>query len=101
MANDGEVVFAQRVVANQIVAYPRHRQKTVALGSGEDGTTRHRLATSGGAVGPAGVAAPPLNQLREDDVLVVWKLDRLPRLLKNLLGLLKKVQSLLAPGSRA
>lgn len=33
-----------------------------------------------------------LDQLREGDVLVVWKLDRLPRSLKDLLTLLEKVQ---------
>jgi DNA invertase Pin-like site-specific DNA recombinase len=33
-----------------------------------------------------------LDQLREDDVLVVWKLDRLSRSLKDLLTLLEKVQ---------
>ena len=33
-----------------------------------------------------------LDQLREGDVLVVWKLDRLSRSLKDLLTLLEKVQ---------
>ena len=33
-----------------------------------------------------------LDQLREGDVLVVWKLDRLSRSLKELLSLLEKVQ---------
>lgn len=34
-----------------------------------------------------------LDQLRPGDVLVVWKLDRLSRSLKDLLGLLEKVQA--------
>lgn len=34
-----------------------------------------------------------MDQLRQDDVLVVWKLDRLSRSLKDLLTLLESVQS--------
>ena len=43
-------------------------------------------------VRPAAVTCAVLDQLREGDVLVVWKLDRLSRSLKDLLTLLEKVQ---------
>jgi DNA invertase Pin-like site-specific DNA recombinase len=34
-----------------------------------------------------------LDQIREDDVVVVWKLDRLPRSLKDLLHIMEKIKS--------
>lgn len=88
----------QQVFATVKIGYARistHDQSTqaqvIALESAQCGLIFHEQASGGRWDRPE--LHRLLDQLREGDTVVVWKLDRLSRSLKDLLMILEKIQS--------
>ena len=76
LPNAGQVGVVEGVEPDQLIFRVEQCQQAFALSGGQDRPELYRL----------------LGQLRKGDVVVVWKLDRLSRSLKDLLLTLEKIE---------